>query len=165
MNCRDIDGMLVERPPASPFSAEVEDHVRGCMRCRALVSALGTFAPGDLPSPATLRQIESGIIASWYQNCGDENATELFPFHWDVVGQSPVKVVMGKGSGIDSVKNGLKNLGVQFTEEEAMRVVAAVKDFSLKHKRLLTDAEFRSIVTTTIPSSVAGSTKGVKTAV
>jgi len=47
-----------------------------------------------------------GIIASWYQNCGDENATELFPFHWDVVGQSPVKVVMGKGSGIDSVKNG-----------------------------------------------------------
>jgi isopropylmalate/homocitrate/citramalate synthase len=112
-----------------------------------------------------LFQIESGIIASWYQNCGDENATELFPFHWDVVGQSPVKVVMGKGSGIDSVKNGLKNLGVQFNEEEAMRVVAAVKDFSLKHKRLLTDAEFRSIVTTTIPSSVAGSAKGVKTAV
>ena len=72
---------------------------------------------------------------------------------------------MGKGSGIDSVKNGLKNLGVQFNEEEAMRVVAAVKDFSLKHKRLLTDAEFRSIVTTTIPSSVAGSAKGVKTAV
>ena len=49
MNCRDIDGMLVERPPASPFSAEVEDHVRGCMRCRALVSALGTFAPGAFP--------------------------------------------------------------------------------------------------------------------
>jgi len=36
---------------------------------------------------------------------------------------------MGKGSGIDSVKNGLRNLGVQFTEEEAMRVVVAVKDF------------------------------------
>src|SRR6202035_1892993 len=107
-----------------------------------------------------LFQIESGIIASWYQNCGDENATELFPFHWDVVGQSPVKVVMGKGSGIDSVKNGLKNLGVQFNEEEAMRVVAAVKDFSLKHKRLLTDAEFRSIVTTTIPTSVAGFATG-----
>ena len=112
-----------------------------------------------------LFQIESGIIASWYQNCGDENATELFPFHWDVVGQSPVKVVMGKGSGIDSVKNGLKKLGVQFTEEEAMRVVSAVKDFSLRHKRLLTDAEFRTIVATTIPSNVAGSAKGVKTAV
>src|SRR6266446_6683526 len=112
-----------------------------------------------------LFQIESGIIASWYQNCGDENATELFPFHWDVVGQSQVKVVMGKGSGIDSVKNGLKKLGVQFTEEEAMRIVSAVKDFSLRHKRLLTDAEFRTIVATTIPSDVAGSAKGVKTAV
>jgi isopropylmalate/homocitrate/citramalate synthase len=112
-----------------------------------------------------LFQIESGIIASWYQNCGDENATELFPFHWDIVGQSAAKVVFGKGSGIDSVKNGLKNLGVQFTEEEAMRVVVAVKDFSLRHKRLLTDAEFRTIVAATLPNSVAGSAKGVRTAV
>jgi hypothetical protein len=40
-----------------------------------------------------------------------------------------------------------------------------VKDFSLRHKRLLTDAEFRTIVSTTIPSHVAGSPKGVKTAV
>jgi isopropylmalate/homocitrate/citramalate synthase len=112
-----------------------------------------------------LFQIESGIIASWYQNCGNENATELFPFHWDVVGQAPVKVVMGKGSGIDSVKAGLRNLDVPFTEEEAMRVVAAVKDFSLRHKRLLTDAEFRTIVATTLPNNVARSAKGVKTAV
>src|SRR5271169_4874388 len=34
-----------------------------------------------------LFQIESGIIASWWQNCGEEKATELFPFRWDVVGQ------------------------------------------------------------------------------
>ncbi len=72
---------------------------------------------------------------------------------------------MGKGSGIDSVKNGLRNLGVQFTEEEAMRVVAGVKDFSLRHKRLLTDAEFRNIVAATLPGNVAASAKGVKTAV
>src|SRR6202790_1472696 len=107
----------------------------------------------------SLFKIESGIIASWYQNCGDENATELFPFHWDVVGQAPVKVVMGKGSGIDSVKNGLRNLGVQFTEEEAMRVVAAVKDFSLRNKRLLTDAEFTAIVKATLPDRALGAVK------
>jgi isopropylmalate/homocitrate/citramalate synthase len=107
-----------------------------------------------------LFQIESGIIASWFENCGVENATELFPFHWDVVGQAPVKVVMGKGSGIDSVKAGLRKLGVQFTEEEAMRVVVAVKEFSLKHKRLLTDAEFRGIVSATFPNSVASAAKG-----
>jgi isopropylmalate/homocitrate/citramalate synthase len=95
---------------------------------------------GDL-----LFAIESGIIASWYQNCGTDNATELFPFHWDLVGQSPARVVMGKGSGIDSVKNRLQSKGLHFTEEEAMLVVSAVKEFSLKHKRLLTDEEFDRI--------------------
>src|SRR3984957_12715538 len=112
-----------------------------------------------------LFQIESGIIASWFENCGVENATELFPFRWDVVGQAPVSVVFGKGSGIDSVKWGMRKLGVQFNEEEAMKVVAAVKDFSLQRKRLLTDAEFRDVVSATLPNRVPGSAKGVKTAV
>jgi isopropylmalate/homocitrate/citramalate synthase len=98
-----------------------------------------------------LFQIESGIIASWFENCGVENATELFPFRWDVVGQSPAGVVFGKGSGIDSVKWGLRKLGVQFNEEEAMKVVAAIKDFSLQRKRLLTDEEFRGVVEATLP--------------
>jgi isopropylmalate/homocitrate/citramalate synthase len=99
-----------------------------------------------------LFQIESGIIASWWQNCGKDNPTELFPFHWDVVGQPPAKVVLGKGSGIDSIKAALKDIGVQATEEEAMQVVAGVKEFSLEHKRLLTDAEFRSVVAKTLPN-------------
>ena len=107
---------------------------------------------GDL-----LFAIESGIIASWYQNCGDENATELFPFRWELVGQSPARVVMGKGSGIDSVKNRLEKKGVNFTEEEAMSVVSAVKDFSLRHKRLLTNQEFDSIVESVLALKVAGS--------
>jgi isopropylmalate/homocitrate/citramalate synthase len=103
-----------------------------------------------------LFQIESGIIASWWQNCGKDNPTELFPFRWDVVGQPPAKVVLGKGSGIDSIKAALKGIGVDATEEEAMQVVVAVKEFSLQHKRLLTDGEFRSIVAKTLPSKIAG---------
>src|ERR1017187_1106254 len=109
-----------------------------------------------------LFQIESGIIASWFQNCGADNPTELFPFHWDVVGQPAAKVVLGKGSGIDSVKSALKNIGVQANEEEAMQVVVAVKDFSLRHKRLLTDEEFRTVVGATLPNNVVSSAKGVK---
>jgi isopropylmalate/homocitrate/citramalate synthase len=109
-----------------------------------------------------LFQIESGIIASWFENCGDQYATELFPFRWEVVGQAPAKVVLGKGSGIDSIKNALRKLGVQATEEEAMLVVSAVKEFSLRHKRLLTDQEFRNIVSSTLPEKAA---KGAKTAV
>jgi isopropylmalate/homocitrate/citramalate synthase len=101
-----------------------------------------------------LFQIESGIIASWWQNCGKDNPTELFPFHWDIVGQPPAKVVLGKGSGIDSIKAALKGIGVEANDEEAMQVVVGVKEFSLEHKRLLTDDEFRSVVAKVLPNKV-----------
>lgn len=101
-----------------------------------------------------LFQIESGIIASWWMNCGENNPTELFPYHWDVVGQPAPKIVIGKGSGIDSIKMRLRQMGVQFTEEEAMQVVMAVKEFSLQHKRLLTDEEFKTVLKTTLPQAV-----------
>jgi isopropylmalate/homocitrate/citramalate synthase len=94
-----------------------------------------------------LFQIESGIIASWFQNCGADNPTELFPYRWDLVGQAPAKVVLGKGSGIDSIKGALKGLGLAFTEDEAMKVLAAVKQFSLERKRLLTPDEFKKVAT------------------
>jgi isopropylmalate/homocitrate/citramalate synthase len=110
-----------------------------------------------------LFQIESGIIASWWQNCGKENPTELFPFHWDVVGQPPAKVVLGKGSGIDSIKAALKDLGIQVTDEEAMQVVMGVKEHSLQTKALLTDAEFRSVVAKVLPNKVGA--QAVPTAV
>ena len=101
-----------------------------------------------------LFQIESGIIASWWQNCGADKPTELFPFRPELVGQPAPKIVLGKGSGIDSIKAALKNIGVQATDEEAMQVVMGVKEFSLEHKRLLTDAEFRSVVKATLPQAV-----------
>src|SRR5579862_3561950 len=96
-----------------------------------------------------LFQIESGIIASWWQNCGTTRPTQLFPYHWDVVGQPAPRVVLGKGSGIDSIKAKLQELGVKATEEEAMSVVMAVKEHSLRTKSLLTDEEFRQVLTAT----------------
>jgi isopropylmalate/homocitrate/citramalate synthase len=76
-----------------------------------------------------------------------------------VVGQPAPKVVLGKGSGIDSIKAALKAMGVDFTEEEAMQVVMAVKESSLASKRLLTDAEFRGIVEKTLPHKVASAAR------
>ena len=112
----------------------------------------GHAVPSNRPVVGdALFQIESGIIASWFQNCGAAQPTELFPYHWDVVGQPPAKIVFGKGSGIDSINGGLRDLGIEFTEEEAMQVVAAVKAFSLEHKRLLTASEFRTIAVATLP--------------
>ncbi len=76
-----------------------------------------------------LFHVESGIIASWWMNCGKDRPTELFPYHWDVVGQPAPKIVIGeKGSGIDSIKAKLKEIGVSANEEEAMKVVMAVKE-------------------------------------
>ncbi|WP_296523883.1 hypothetical protein [Rhodoplanes sp.] len=92
-----------------------------------------------------LYQIESGIIASWFKNCGEQMATELFPFTSQSVGQPPADIVMGKGSGIDSVNMWLQELGLQVSDDDAMTVLQAVKAHSLKHKKLLSKGEFREL--------------------
>jgi len=116
----------------------------------------GQPVPGNKPVVGDqLFHIESGIIASWFQNCGATNPTELFPYHWDVVGQPTAKIVLGKGSGVDSVKAALKNIGVQASDDEVAKVLAAVKEFSLKHKRLLTADEFRSVAAASLPAKVS----------
>ncbi len=102
-----------------------------------------------------LYQIESGIIASWFKNCGEKYATELFPIRWSAVGQPPAEVVMGKGSGIDSVNLWLQQVGMQVSEEDALKITAAVKAHSLKSKKMLTQAEFRDLARRVIGRSVA----------
>ena len=97
-----------------------------------------------------LYQIESGIIASWFKNCGEKNATELFPIRWSAVGQPPAEVVMGKGSGIDSVNLWLQHVGMQVSEDDAMKIMQAVKAHSLKSKKMLSHAEFRDVARATL---------------
>jgi hypothetical protein len=58
MNCKHVDRALSEE---SRLSLQAQDHVRGCNRCQALVSALNMSAGVDSPSPATLRQIAEGM--------------------------------------------------------------------------------------------------------
>jgi isopropylmalate/homocitrate/citramalate synthase len=113
----------------------------------ALVQKLtGVVVPSNKPIVGNaLYQIESGIIASWFKNCGEKFATELFPIRWSAVGQPAAQVVMGKGSGIDSVNMWLQKIGMQVSEEDALKVLAAVKAHSLKSKKLLTEAEFRDV--------------------
>lgn len=102
-----------------------------------------------------LYQIESGIIASWFKNCGEKNATELFPVRWSAVGQPPAEVVMGKGSGIDSVNMWLQHIGMQVSEEDALKITAAVKAHSLKGKKMLSHAEFRDLAKSVVSRAAA----------
>lgn len=106
----------------------------------------GQAVPSNKPVVGEwLYKVESGIIASWLKNCDYRYATELFPYRWEVVGQPPAEIVMGKGSGIDSVKMWLHKLEIETSEDEALAVLAAVKQFGLQHKQLLTEAEFEAL--------------------
>ncbi len=94
----------------------------------------------------TLFDIESGIIASWFRNAGKEHLLEVFPFHWNLVGQRPARVVLGKNSGIDSIKIHLERMRVKASDEQVNEIVLRVKAASLKKKGLLDGREFRKLV-------------------
>jgi isopropylmalate/homocitrate/citramalate synthase len=104
----------------------------------------------DVPSNRSvvgdqLFQVESGIIANWFRNCGKEHQTELFPFRPEFVGQPAADVVMGKGSGMDSIKVWVERFQIQASDEQMTQILLNVKQFGLDNKRLLTDEEFRTI--------------------
>ena len=111
----------------------------------------GAVVPGNRPIVGDdLFKVESGIIATWLLNCGDEHQTEVMPFRPRMVGQAEPEVVMGKGSGIDSVKDWLTKFQINATDEQSMEVLMAVKDWGLIHKRLMNDDEFRKVAEETL---------------
>jgi len=93
-----------------------------------------------------LFHVESGIIASWVKNVGSVYLTEAFPFRPEMVGQSGPEIVLGKGSGLDSVMIWLDKLGMRpATEEQQMAILQGVKARSLEKKGLPTEDDFHKI--------------------
>ena len=93
-----------------------------------------------------LFNVESGIIASWVKNVGSENLTEAFPFRPELVGQTGPEIVLGKGSGLDSVLIWLDRLEKgPASEEQMLAILTEVKALSLQKKGLLTDDDFVNI--------------------
>ncbi len=90
-----------------------------------------------------LFDIESGIIVSWLRNCGKEFPTELVPFRPELVGNTPPRAVLGKGSGIDSIAFFLDRLGIEASQEQMAALLAEVKERSLRGKKLVTPEEFK----------------------
>jgi isopropylmalate/homocitrate/citramalate synthase len=92
--------------------------------------------------------VESGIIASWVKNVGSERLTEAFPFRPEMVGQTGPEIVLGKGSGLDSVLIWLDKLGLgPSNDEQTMAILREVKAKSLQKKGLLTEDDFHKIAT------------------
>jgi isopropylmalate/homocitrate/citramalate synthase len=102
-----------------------------------------------------LFHVESGIIASWVKNVGREHLTEAFPFRPEMVGQSGPEIVLGKGSGLDSVLIWLDRLGLgPATEEQMQAILQEVKATSLKNKSLLDEDEFVRIAEKVVGTAV-----------
>src|SRR3990172_8409813 len=83
-----------------------------------LVQSLsGIRLPSNCPIVGRrLFDIESGIIASWLVRVGETRPLELFPFPLDLVGQHAPQIVLGKGSGRDSVLFHLRRIGIKVAD-------------------------------------------------
>lgn len=101
-----------------------------------------------------LYEVESGIIATWVRNVGEEKLTEAFPYRPGLVGQKAPEIVLGKGSGPDSIAVWLDRHGLEATTEEIGAILAEVKAAGLAKKRVIDDDEFLAVV-----DSVTGSSR------
>ena len=90
--------------------------------------------------------IESGIVSDWLMKLGDTHPTEMYPFTWDLVGQDPPCVLLGKWSGRASIVYWLDKLNIEVPRDKINTILFAVKDKGLELKRTLTQEEFEEIV-------------------
>lgn len=109
-----------------------------------------------------LYKVESGIIATWLTRLKEKRPVELFPYHWALVGQQPAEIVLGKGSGRDSILYFLAEIGkvVEPADPRVDEILVRVKESSLAKKGLLTRDEFRDIaerVLGAVPQPARGS--------
>ncbi len=93
------------------------------------------------------------------KNVGSEHLTEAFPFRPELVGQGPPEIVLGKGSGLDSVLIWLDKVGLgPADDEQAMEILTRVKAKSLEKKGLLTPDEFHAIADDVLASTAVAGT-------
>jgi isopropylmalate/homocitrate/citramalate synthase len=113
---------------------------------KLVMGLAGVAQPSNRPVVGEqLFNVESGIITTWVRNVGDQ-LTESFPYRPELVGQPAPSLVLGKGSGLDSVAAALERLGRSATPEQIERILSEVKERSLADKGLLDDDRFLEIV-------------------
>src|SRR3990170_1562956 len=128
------------------YGVETGIHTERFFDLSKLVMELaGVAQPSNRPVVGErLFNVESGIISTWVRNVGDE-LTEAFPYRPELVGQHPPKLVLGKGSGVDSVAAALDGHGRTATPDQLLEILNLVKERSLATKDLLNDDEFLEI--------------------
>lgn len=113
---------------------------------KMVMERAGVSQPSNRPVVGDrLYNVESGIISTWVRNVGDD-LIESFPYRPELVGQPAPKLVLGKGSGLDSILGNLDRLGRTATTEQLQTILDEVKGRSLETKGLLDDDAFLEIV-------------------
>ncbi len=84
---------------------------------------------------------ESGAVAAQFHD-----PPSIEPYSSEVVGAQR-GLVLGKKSGIDSVRIRAEELGLDVDDEARANVLAAVKELGVRKGGLVTDAEFTELVT------------------
>ncbi len=113
---------------------------------RLVAELTGHVTPLNQPiAGEAMYQLESGIPANWWLKCKDSCPTEVFPVLPSLIGQKDIEIVLGKGSGSDSVLYWLRRLGMDASEAQALELAMMVKERSMDKKGLLTEDEFREM--------------------
>ncbi len=89
---------------------------------------------------STLFTRESGAVASQFH---DPPAIE--PYSSQLVG-APRRIVLGKKSGLDSIRIKLEELGLEKPKDEWPALLAEVKALGMRKHGLVSDDEFRELV-------------------
>ncbi len=89
----------------------------------------------------TLFRRESGAVASQFHD-----PPSIEPYSSELVGAER-GLVLGKKSGIDSIRIKAEELGLDVPEEGRAELLAKVKELGARKRGLVTDEEFRTLVT------------------
>lgn len=86
---------------------------------------------------------ESGAVASQFHE-----PPSVEPYSSQLVGAER-GIVLGKKSGLDSIRIRAEELGIDVPEEQRAALLAAVKQQGERHRRLVSDEEFRELAAST----------------
>ncbi len=94
----------------------------------------------------SLFKIESGIPASWWLRIKEDHPLAFYGILPSLMGHKEVEIVLGKGSGLPSVKYWLGKLGLQSSEELHPEILTRIKKMAIEKKGLVSPDEFSEIV-------------------
>lgn len=107
----------------------------------------GVQIPGNQPVAGDkVYLIEAGMPATWWPNVEKEHPLSLYGILPSVMGQPPVQIVLGKGSGASSIRYWLDKLHLRIRQDDVAAILTEVKNMGIAKKRGLTEEEFRDIV-------------------